>query len=289
MVLLFLTKPLSYLPNAVLAAIVLLIGVKLINLRGLAEIRKKSRNEYAVALAIAAIVLFIGVKQGIMAAIVLSLLDHVRQGYRPHTAIVLTDPLEHWRMEPVVPGKMIEPGLVMYWFGADLYYANANYFAEQALHLVTHSPSPVRWLVVDAGAITDVDYSAGKTLKELQRELRRQGRRIGLDPGQREPKSRLGSPAVDRRDRSPSHFRLPERLLGGLLEYQRPAAAPARRRGHRGSWSTEASEKARRREPAWLGTDVSGVLAPCATHHSRATRPREMVRCANGSFGSGSY
>src|SRR5208283_2651295 len=113
LVLLFLTKPLSYLPNAVLAAIVFMIGVKLIKLRELAEIRKKSWNEYVVALAIAAIVLFIGVKQGIMAAMVLSLLDHVRQGYRPHTAIILTDPVEHWRMEPVVPGKMIEPGLVM--------------------------------------------------------------------------------------------------------------------------------------------------------------------------------
>ena len=180
LVLLFLTKPLGYLPNAVLAAIVFMIGVKLIKLRELAEIRKKSWDEYVVALAIAAIVLFIGVKQGIIAAIVLSLLDHVRQGYRPHTAIILTDPLEHWRMEPVVPGKMIEPGLVMYWFGAELYYANANYFAEQALHLVTHSPSPVRWLVIDAGAIADVDYSAGKTLKELQRECAKRGITLAL-------------------------------------------------------------------------------------------------------------
>jgi MFS superfamily sulfate permease-like transporter len=174
-VLLFLTKPLGYLPNAVLAAIVFLIGVKLIKLRELAEIRKKSWNEYVVALAIAAVVVFIGVKEGIIAAIVLSLLDHVRQGYRPHTAIILTDPVEHWRMEAVVPGKMIEPGLVMYWFGAELYYANANYFAEQVLHLVTHSPSPVRWLAVDAGAIADVDYSAGKTLRELRRECAKRG------------------------------------------------------------------------------------------------------------------
>ena len=175
LVLLFLTKPLSYLPNAVLAAIVLLIGVKLIKIGELADIRKKSRNEYAVALAIAAIVLLIGVKEGIMAAMVLSLLDHVRQGYRPHTAIVLTDPVEHWRMEPVIPGKMIAPGLVMYWFGAELYYANANYFAEQALHLVVHSPSPVRWLAIDAGAIADVDYSAGRALEELRRELATRG------------------------------------------------------------------------------------------------------------------
>ena len=174
-VLLLLTKPLSYLPNAVLAAIVFLIGVKLIKLRELAEIRKKSWNEYVVALAIAAIVVFVGVKEGIIAAIVLSLLDHVRQGYRPHTAIILADPVEHWRMEAVVPGKMIEPGLVMYWFGAELYYANANYFSEQVLHLVARSPSPVRWLVVDAGAIADVDYSAGKTLRELQRECAERG------------------------------------------------------------------------------------------------------------------
>ena len=174
LVLLFLTKPLGYLPNAVLAAIVFVIGIKLIDLHGLAEILKKSREEYAVALVIAAVVLFLGVEQGIMTAIVLSLLDHVRHGYRPPTAIILTDPLEHWRMEPVVSGKMIEPGLVMYWFGADLYYANANYFAQQAWHLVAHSPSPVRWLAVDAGAITDVDCSAGDMLKELWREFAKQ-------------------------------------------------------------------------------------------------------------------
>ena len=117
LVLLFLTKPLSYLPNAVLAAIVFMIGVKLIKLRGLAEIRKKSWNEYVVALAIAAIVLFIGVKEGNLSAIVLSLLDHVRQGYRPHTAIILADPVEHWRMEPVAPGKndRAGPGDVLVW------------------------------------------------------------------------------------------------------------------------------------------------------------------------------
>jgi len=175
LVLLFLTKPLSYLPIAVLAAIVFMIGLKLIDVRGLAEIRKRSPHEVVIALAIVAIVLFIGVKQGIVAVIVLSLLDHVRQGYKPHTAIILTDPVEHWRMEPVGEVKMIEPGVVMYWFGAELYYANANYFAEQALYLVTHAPSTVRWLVVDAGAIADIDYSAGKMLERLQGELAKMG------------------------------------------------------------------------------------------------------------------
>ena len=55
---------------------------------------------------------------------------------------------------------MVEPGVVMYWFGADLYYANANHFVEQAHRLVNEAAAPVRWLVVDAGAITGIDFSA---------------------------------------------------------------------------------------------------------------------------------
>jgi MFS superfamily sulfate permease-like transporter len=114
----------------------------------------------------------IGVEQGILLALVLSLLGHVRHSYKPHTALILPDPAEHWRMESVTPGKFIaEPGLIMYWFGADLFYANAGRFTEEARRLVTESPSQVHWLAVDAGPITDIDYSAGETLKELRDDL----------------------------------------------------------------------------------------------------------------------
>jgi len=78
-------------------------------------------------------------------------------------------------MEPVVPGKFIAPGFVMYWFGADLYYANANRFIEEARRLVNDSPAPVRWLGVDASAITAVDFSAARALIELQQDLAKQG------------------------------------------------------------------------------------------------------------------
>jgi high affinity sulfate transporter 1 len=173
-VLLFLTKPLGYLPNAVLAAIVFLIGVKLIDYRGMADIYRKKPREFALAAVTAVTVVAIGVEQGILLALVLSLLGHVQHSYEPHTAVILPDRTEHWRMDSVTPGKFVaEPGLVMYWFGADLFYANAGRFKEEALKLVTESPSPVRWLAVDAGAITDIDYSAGETLKELHSELKK--------------------------------------------------------------------------------------------------------------------
>ena len=66
---------------------------------------------------------------------------------------------------------MAAPRLVVYWFGSGLFYANIDRFAAEARKLATESPSPVRWLVVDAGAITRVDYTAGGTLKELDKDL----------------------------------------------------------------------------------------------------------------------
>jgi MFS superfamily sulfate permease-like transporter len=74
-------------------------------------------------------------------------------------------------MDSVGPGKFAEPGLIVYWFGADLFYANAGRFTEEARKLVTESPFQVHWLAVEAGAITDIDYSAGEALKELHDDL----------------------------------------------------------------------------------------------------------------------
>ena len=174
-VLLFLTKPLSFLPNAVLAAIVFLIGVKLVDFRGLAEIRRCQPGEFALALLTAITVVVLGVEQGILLAVVLSLLQHVRHSYRPHTGVIVRDPTGNWSLEDPVPGKMAEPGLVMFWFGRDLFYANAAFFAEQARRLVEHSPSRVCWLVIDATAITGLDFSAGRAVAELHQDLAKAG------------------------------------------------------------------------------------------------------------------
>ncbi len=175
LVLLFLTKPLSFLPNAVLSAIVFMVGIKLVDYRGLADIHRKMPMEFAVALATAATVVFFGVEQGIILAVVLSLLQHVRRSYRPRAGVIVRDDVDHWRLEEAAPGKMIEPGMVMFWFGSDLYYANAGFFATQAREIVHESPTPVRWFVIDCSAITGIDYSAGRALADLQQDFAREG------------------------------------------------------------------------------------------------------------------
>jgi high affinity sulfate transporter 1 len=175
LVLLFLTKPLSFLPNAVLAAIVFMIGVKLVDHRGLTEIYRKAPGEFIVALVTAATVVVVGVEQGIILAVVLSLLQHVRRSYRPHTGVVVQDQVDRWQVQEALPGRMIVPGMTMYWFGSDLFYANVALFAQQVRKLVNDSPTPVQWLVIDCSAITNLDFSAGRALMELHQDLAKVG------------------------------------------------------------------------------------------------------------------
>jgi len=174
-VFLFLTRPLSFLPNAVLAAIVFLIGVKLIDYRGLAAIHRAAPEECLLALITAATVVFFGVEQGILLAVIVSLLVHVRHSYRPRVGVIVRDDKDHWRIEGPVPGRMAEPGMVMFWFGAGLFYANASFFARQVRRLIELSPSPVRWLVIDSRAVTELDYSGGRALAELHQDLSQAG------------------------------------------------------------------------------------------------------------------
>jgi len=176
LVLLFLTGPLHYLPRCVLGAVVFTIAVELVDVRGLRDIRRESPGEFRLALFTAAVVVVIGVEQGILLAIVLSLLRHLRHSYRPHTAVLVEDDGQ-WRATPAVPGALSEPGLVIFQFGADLFYANAGRFVEDVRDLV-EGAATVNWLVLDAGAITSIDYSAARVLRDLQRELIR--RRITL-------------------------------------------------------------------------------------------------------------
>jgi high affinity sulfate transporter 1 len=170
LVLLFLTKPLQYLPNAVLSAVVFLIGLKLVDIANMRQIWRLRKDEFWVAGVTAAVVVCVGVEQGIVLAIVLSLILHVRRHYVAPAAVVTWDEHDRFELIPPAPGALSEPGLVVYRFGVGLFYANAERLSEGILRLVD-VPDPPRWLVLDAAAIDDVDYTGGKTLVELAEQL----------------------------------------------------------------------------------------------------------------------
>ena len=174
MVLLVLTAPLQYLPRCVLAAIVFTIAIGMIDLRRLHDIRRESPGEFYLAVITAGTVVAFGVEQGILLAIALSLFRHVRHSYRPHTMMLAPDSTGQWVPIPVTPGTVTEQGLIVYRFDADLFYANQNVFTDEVRALIARAATPVRWFIVDAAAITDVDYSAAQGVRDLVEDLARQ-------------------------------------------------------------------------------------------------------------------
>jgi SulP family sulfate permease len=175
LVLLFLTAPLQFLPQCVLGAVVFTIALRLVDLRALSAIRRESPGEFALAVTAATVVVFVGVEQGILLAMILSLFRIVHHSYRPRTAVLKQTLDGMWHLNPVVAGAITEPGMVIYRFGAPLFYANANSFSEEVRMLAASASKPLHWLIVDAGAITNVDFTAARVLLEVQKDLAAQG------------------------------------------------------------------------------------------------------------------
>jgi high affinity sulfate transporter 1 len=177
-VLLFLTGPLAFMPTAVLAAVVFKIGVELVDVKGMRDIYAKRRSEFWVALITALTVIFVGVEQGIILAIILSILDHVRRGYKPKNSVLAKGDTDQWRNVPVTSPEQALPGLLIYRFTHSMYYANSEQFSEEVIELVKQADPPLSWFVIDASAIDDVDYSAAATMHEAHGQLQERGVRL---------------------------------------------------------------------------------------------------------------
>lgn len=175
-VLLFLTGLFDYIPSPVLDGVVFAIGYKLIKWATLRDVGRARRSELLVALVALVVVAFVGVEQGILLAILLSLIDRLRRQYRPHDDVLVADGVIAPRLlrRMAVPEANLD-GLLVFRFGAALFFENATYFAERVRALLAEAKDPVRLLVLDCAAMEDVDYTGAHTLADLGRELRAGG------------------------------------------------------------------------------------------------------------------
>lgn len=178
LVLLFLTGPLSLMPKAVLASVVFLIGIELIDIAGMRRVLETRRVEFFVAGTTALVVVAVGVEQAIVLAIVLSMVAHVRHGYKPKNTVLA--PAAHGRLHPlpVTTAAEAAPGLIVYRFNHGMYYANAERFHEEVLHLAEAAQPSVKWFCVAADAINDIDFTAGETVVQVAAELKARAVRV---------------------------------------------------------------------------------------------------------------
>ncbi|MEU7811613.1 SulP family inorganic anion transporter [Pseudonocardia sp. NPDC049154] len=168
------TGPLAHLPLAALAAVVFLIGVELVDVAGLRRILAVRRAEFGVALLTAVAVIVLGVEDGILIAVVVSIVDHLRHSYSPHNAVLVKSPAGHWRSEPITLGARTSGGLVVYRFGSGMYFANAARVVADIETLLAAGPD-LHWFCLDAAAIGDVDFTASTVLAGVFARLRARG------------------------------------------------------------------------------------------------------------------
>lgn len=166
-VVLFLTGFLTNMPVAVLAAIVFMIGLGLVDLKGLRRIARARASEFVIALVTAIVVFAWGVEEGIILAIALSVIELVRRAYTPTDFLVGVNKGGEPTYTPADPGTESLPGLLVFRFDSRLFFANASLFVDRIQELIAAAPSRVRWLVLDCSSIGDIDYSASLNLAGL--------------------------------------------------------------------------------------------------------------------------
>jgi high affinity sulfate transporter 1 len=180
LIVLFATGVLTNMPKAVLGGIVFLIGLGLIDVAGLARIRNRRFSEFVIAGITGFVVFAVGVEQGIILAIALSIFEIVRRAYGPADFVIGVDDHGERSYQAAEPGAQSAPGLVVFRYDAELFYANASRFTDDVEAVIQAAPDKVRWLVLDCSSISDVDYSAGIALSGLITFVQAQGAHFAI-------------------------------------------------------------------------------------------------------------
>jgi high affinity sulfate transporter 1 len=167
---------LSALPRSALAAVVIAAAIGLIVIPAWQRLWRWRRSEFAVATVTFAGVVLIGVVEGILIAVALSLLAFLRRAWWPHDAVLgREEGLKGYHDLTYHPSARQLPGLVLYRFDAPLSFFNADTFREHILDVVASAEPPADWVVVAAEPITDVDTSAAEQLVLLLEQLEHDG------------------------------------------------------------------------------------------------------------------
>ena len=132
------------------------------------------------ALITACVVFAVGVAEGILLAMALSLTDHVRRSYRPKNVVVAADKSGSWRTVPLTAPEQIRPGLLVYRFTHSMYYANADRLLREVIDLADEAHPSLSWFCIEASGVADVDFTAAATLRSIHGILKKKGIRLVL-------------------------------------------------------------------------------------------------------------
>lgn len=179
--LVFANDLLADLPSATLAAIVIIASFALFDLAEMRWLWQVRRSEFALSVAALLGVVVVGVLEGLAIAVGLSLANFVRRAWRPHDAVLgRVDKLRGYHDIERHPEAAQIPGLLIFRFDAPMFFANAQHFQRRIAHAIRAAETPVRWVLVAAEPVADIDTTAADTLTEILDEFDRRGIRLAF-------------------------------------------------------------------------------------------------------------
>lgn len=175
-VVLFATGLLKDLPQATLGAILLFVATRLFRVWELRSILHFDRLEFGLAVVTALAVSLVGIEQGVLVAMLLSLADRTRRAARPRDAVLGREPgTPHWIPPDVGHPTEQVPGVIAYIIYAPIWYGNADYIRLRVREILQSASQPVHAFVLDADAVADIDFTGVRMLGELAAELKQRG------------------------------------------------------------------------------------------------------------------
>jgi len=180
-VLLFLTEPLRYIPIAGLGAVLIMASLSLLDLQTLRQFYRLNRFEFTLSLLATIGVIWVGAIHAIGVAVVLALLHFIRLTARPRAEILgEVEGLPGFHSVARHPTVQCDPGLLLFRFNAPLVFFNAPHFKQKAQAAIDAAGPDLKWFVLDALPVTQVDVTAYCVLDDLAQTLRARGAELML-------------------------------------------------------------------------------------------------------------
>jgi SulP family sulfate permease len=175
------TRAFFYLPKAALSAIIVAAVAGLIDLRGAAEVYRVKRADFYLLVLTFFATLSLGIQWGILVGIAASVLLFLVRTTRPHFAVLGRIP-ESQTYVNIARHPLAETlaGIILVRVDAQFYFGNVSFLKETVRTLVRESEHPVRYFVLEAAGVNDLDSAAAATLAELDEELAAQGIKLVL-------------------------------------------------------------------------------------------------------------
>jgi high affinity sulfate transporter 1 len=174
--LLFVPGLVQNMPQSALAAIIIAASISLFDLGELRRLYTVRKSEFVLAIASILGVALVGVLQGIVIAVVISIFQLFERAWRPYAAVLgKPEDVPGYHDITRYPDASRLPGLLMIRWDAPLFFANANLFRKKLRKLIAQTDPPPIWVVITAEPVTDVDTTAGDMLVDLDLELNAAG------------------------------------------------------------------------------------------------------------------